>query len=562
MSSIEVVVDGGNLWGYATRLPVEILRDDGSLFRSITAAPRSTERVEVDSGRYLVRLGLPRGGWLTEWANVDDTGDGRDVVGSDDAVVRFEIARTGHEWLARQELSGELPERGMSLGRLDHPSLGLTWYRVWAGSPPRVVDWQFRVVEAADDGFKLEGHVPGSEPALFLQVGGPRVPWQIVTLPPVGDVEIVFSVQEEQDSAPFLGVSVMGRRWEPEWLLRFLSRGAYESARNLFEHGSVAERYLYGDVDDPLGAAVGGYYLLRAGQLDRMHHWPANLDERFPWLPDGAIIHAWYLLRRPGAQDVDLARQRLVAAARRGTPVFTEGVRPLRDGLRLFEDGEDSHAGELTTEIRARVRKLACALDWTRPFVSFAGTSPLKPTPQPCFGLPRDVAPKHVLAGIRAPERMAEIRDLVGDDPEQVSLAVELASRVLALRTSSSRAAGLLEEAAYAVPERAEEWFGRALAIEPARPGALEGLIPIVAARGDHRKLVDLYSRLGETRPDAFHEAGRHAGLAAWLDALDVETFSIEAVSRRLARAIADPDNAESILQSHRDDERDDEPST
>ena len=70
---------------------------------------------------------------------------------------------------------------------------------------------------------------------------------------------------------------------------------------------------------DPSGAAIGGYFLLRAEQLDRLHDWTGNLAERFPWLPDGCVIHAWHLLKQEES-DPKRARKRLLEAEQRGLP--------------------------------------------------------------------------------------------------------------------------------------------------------------------------------------------------------------------------------------------------
>ena len=50
-----------------------------------------------------------------------------------------------------------------------------------------------------------------------------------------------------------------------------------------------AEALLQGKVANPVGAALGGYALLRLNELDRLHDWPDNLAAWFAWLPDGAV---------------------------------------------------------------------------------------------------------------------------------------------------------------------------------------------------------------------------------------------------------------------------------
>ena len=81
--------------------------------------------------------------------------------------------------------------------------------------------------------------------------------------------------------------------------------------------------------------------------LDRLSSWGPNLSAWFPWLADAAVINGWQHIHA-GREDrgnadrhFDIARQELVAATRRGVPVYSEGLRLLVDGLHLLrEDAE------------------------------------------------------------------------------------------------------------------------------------------------------------------------------------------------------------------------------
>ena len=88
----------------------------------------------------------------------------------------------------------------------------------------------------------------------------------------------------------------------------------------------AAEQALFDKAQNPLAAAAGAYLLIRMGLVERLHDWPANLCERFEWLPDGAIIEGCHLLMR---QDEAKAAKRFALAAARGIPAFTEGARQL-----------------------------------------------------------------------------------------------------------------------------------------------------------------------------------------------------------------------------------------
>ena len=113
-----------------------------------------------------------------------------------------------------------------------------------------------------------------------------------------------------------------------ESLLGYLRLGLTAHAEALWP---MAEDLLQHKFRDPIGAAVGGYFLLRLGRFGRLREWAANLANNFGWLPDGAIIDAWLHLHmareRNDNGEYTLARNRLLDAASRGLPLYTEGLR-------------------------------------------------------------------------------------------------------------------------------------------------------------------------------------------------------------------------------------------
>jgi hypothetical protein len=147
----------------------------------------------------------------------------------------------------------------------------------------------------------------------------------------------------------------------------------------------VAEEMLGNKLPNPFGAVVGGYYLLRIHNYDRLHGWPANFVNWVPWLPDAAVIHGWQLLRTAGEGGRGLARTRLLQAAERGLPVMTEGLRLLIDGLQIFAD--NARAGEQPDEqvedALERLRRYATAADWNQRLTTFYGADPDNPSLEP-----------------------------------------------------------------------------------------------------------------------------------------------------------------------------------
>lgn len=177
--------------------------------------------------------------------------------------------------------------------------------------------------------------------------------------------DVKFGVQvliQDQDIAP---------------ILAFLQNGNLEAASLLLKNlGEIAEGYLYNKIINPYAAAAGCYVLIRLREYWRMrdegpqHNWTRNLADWFTWLPDGAIIYAWKRLfcDRDAPEDrLADARQYLQKAVDRGAPVFTEGVRLLRDATRLaFTKPDDTVThGELLK----RVRDLS---NWAQPNTVFA----------------------------------------------------------------------------------------------------------------------------------------------------------------------------------------------
>ena len=180
--------------------------------------------------------------------------------------------------------------------------------------------------------------------------------------------EVIVAATAENDAA--------------ESLLGFMTAGSTEHAEQILK---VAEDLLFGKFDDPIAATIGGYYLLRMRQQQKLAAYAPNLAG-FRWLPDGAIIHAWQLIeagreREDDAQFV-LARDQLIEAVSRGTPIFTEGLRLLLAGLRLFpEDAKARDALEQT-------RQIADVADWTATTVTYPGTDPVHPSRKSLTGMP------------------------------------------------------------------------------------------------------------------------------------------------------------------------------
>jgi hypothetical protein len=168
---------------------------------------------------------------------------------------------------------------------------------------------------------------------------------------------------------------------------------------------NTAEKLLQEKFANPYGALVGGYYLLGAGDLRRLHSWPNNFAEGFEWLPDSAIIHAWQILLDSDIQDKSIARTRLLEATQRGLPIFKQGLRYLMDGLRNFSNQarKELHKDHDVEKAFSYWQKIARAVNWNQRFVTFYGRSPYNPSFKPVTGIPKDTSEKERLLPMTLP---------------------------------------------------------------------------------------------------------------------------------------------------------------
>lgn len=147
---------------------------------------------------------------------------------------------------------------------------------------------------------------------------------------------------------------------------------------------SLLKEMLRQKCEDPSSAAIAGYYLLKAGQLKRLDDWTQNLANFFPWMPDGAVIYAWHLMRQD-KPNLGQALERLLQAEQRGLPMFTQGLRLLFDGLEFF--AQKSPSDTAITQARDRVQRYARAANWQALTTSFYGSHPSQPElPLGCRG--------------------------------------------------------------------------------------------------------------------------------------------------------------------------------
>jgi hypothetical protein len=139
----------------------------------------------------------------------------------------------------------------------------------------------------------------------------------------------------------------------------------------------TAERLLMENTPDPIAAMVGSYTLLRLGELDALDsEWTESLMNRFPKLPDGAVIRGEHLAR--------LGRHDEAAAAfgevrRRGLPIFLDGLLFLSSRLDYYASARNPTGGAALRDFREKLAEIMPFVDSRNSFSSFTGLDPKRP---------------------------------------------------------------------------------------------------------------------------------------------------------------------------------------
>ncbi|KYC42435.1 hypothetical protein WA1_20950 [Scytonema hofmannii PCC 7110] len=221
----------------------------------------------------------------------------------------------------------------------------------------------------------------------FLQLSSPIVPCRFLAIPPTYQevVQIIISPSSTTDKwnsglvkRLALETKVLTLNKKVEVFSHYLKSSLLKAASILSEEVLLdAERLSRKKIANPISAVIGGYYLLQIGAYEQMSDWLENLDYNFPWLPDGAIIHAYQLLGKPKRSDNDLtlARERLLEATHRGLgiPIYRQGLRLLIDALEMFagEAHVQGESDELVEQSLKRVRNYAAIVDWNQYLTTF-----------------------------------------------------------------------------------------------------------------------------------------------------------------------------------------------
>jgi hypothetical protein len=218
--------------------------------------------------------------------------------------------------------------------------------------PPRpesaypMVDVQLRVTsylydegpwQYGDQYYSLLTRPPAGPPLLAVL----PIPWNQADFSGKALVDVIVDGRDAEAKGPEwpLRVSVVVRDRVMASVLGYLSSGDLTTAGRVAE---TAVNFLYEKGSNPIAAAGGAYALVRLPvdlkKPPAWVSWLTNLRNRFLWLPDGAILDGWAHLngigRRPNTSEAAVA---FIAAAERGIPFYSSGVRLLFEGLTRVE---------------------------------------------------------------------------------------------------------------------------------------------------------------------------------------------------------------------------------
>lgn len=224
---------------------------------------------------------------------------------------------------------------------------------------------------ADEDGIVLN-LIPSSE-MLMMHINYPGYPRKSICLPPQSNLKLLIRpilTPAQRDTNP-LEITIATENWKAEALLSLLKSGSVKEAQLLISL-KQAEQLLKDKRIDSSAAAIGGYYLLLSNCFHRLHNWPRNLADWFPFLPDGAVIYATQLVnnKKPRKDKIAESRKHFLIAVSRGIPVYTEGLRLLIDGLTqlaFYSKRKDTEVENALKSLNYYKRRV----DWTKDISTF-----------------------------------------------------------------------------------------------------------------------------------------------------------------------------------------------
>jgi DNA-directed RNA polymerase specialized sigma24 family protein len=379
MSKLSILLNQGVPVGATARAVAEVFDTELNSILAVPISANSDNEFSINPGSYLVRAKLPSGKTLQ-----------RDVVivpGQAKAEVVFATSDSPIESLPLQHFLGYVPPfpRNLSPEVLEN-----AWVRIWSFGDEWVSrPWYGTPLDATE--FAIVGRIrPPTDRISLLQIGGERIPWRFIALPP-SPYEIEVAARSARTNRVMnggLNIRITTGDGDLDALLNYEAMGAWLSASTLWkEFSNQAVEYADRKREDANAAAIGFYYLAAHQRLGEHLQWAANFAGYYPWLPDALVIQAMGLL---AASDPEGAKQALSRAARLGLTIYSRGLRFLYEQLTTWLEDPQHPVGHEVKEALVRTRRIASAADWNEPRTTFFGATPSAANIMPVYGVPHD----------------------------------------------------------------------------------------------------------------------------------------------------------------------------
>jgi hypothetical protein len=355
--------------------PVEVRQFS---LRMNTAVP-----VEVPPGDYSVRVMLPSGRTLTRHVNLSAQG----------SALQLSTRHSAHEWLGWPAFVGDYPpkqEYEQEVPPVTEPTI---WHRLWrrSGRSWSVEPWPDSWVDSDDRAWNY-GFASRAYWERIIEVGGKDVPWRYTLLPPTSHVNVTIHPKggdgiHERGARITVGCS---NEQGPEGLLRYLSSGLLEAAGPIADDLLNSPGGVWVAPESVMAPAAIGYYLLEVQDWPRLSSVISRLTKQAPSLSDTAVLQGLYALQAPNSKALSEASDWLVEATTRGVPAFTVGLVKLRDGLERLRHSKPRAKVRQARIDRAldMITPYAEASDWTKPYTTFYGLAPDRPSLASATGVP------------------------------------------------------------------------------------------------------------------------------------------------------------------------------
>jgi hypothetical protein len=333
---------------------------DGSM-RLVAHVPCGAT-VEVAPGLYVASVTLPSGGEYRKTVEVRAAQHVEVVLGPE--RLDAETAGTGFA-LESAVVAADLSGSAVAAEVPDEPAPGSErcWVRLVSGAsgkPLGDVGSCLRMLDASKHdvpGIEIEYAAIPSDAVLFAQVAvADGVPQNVALPAAFGSAIDRCRLHILLGRRGVAATALPAVRTSTALIASYLVTGNLRTAANVAQQ---AEHMLADERNDPVGATLGAYALLRLGRGGHLpeeltmrrsahwsltwlkrhpqtDHWLCDLAERCEWLPDGAIV-AGELARRNGRDDE--ADAMIALALRRGLPMFSDGLSLLVSDLRSHPPG-------------------------------------------------------------------------------------------------------------------------------------------------------------------------------------------------------------------------------